>query len=181
MQNKPMIVYFLRHANAGQHKISPKQDERRPIDKIGERQSRDVGRALAVLEVEVDAIISSPLTRAIQTAELAAKEFGYDSKIVINDAMRPEASYDQFHDLLTQYSKSKAIMVVGHNPSITEFLLHVLTGSEHCACVDFKKGAVAKLEVQDAKGVLNWLLTPKMASKLQTAAAKSSRPKTSRK
>ena len=176
-----MIVYFLRHASAGQHKIVPKQDEKRAIDKIGEQQSRDVGRALAGLGVKVDAIVSSPLTRAMQTAELAAKEFGHKNKIVISDAMRPEASYDQFHDLLAQYRKSNAIMVVGHNPSITEFLIHLLTGSEHCQCVDFKKGAVAKVEVQEGKCVLNWLFTPKMASKFQAASAKSSRPKTSRK
>jgi len=176
-----MIVYFLRHASAGQHKILPKQDEKRPIDKIGEQQSREVGRALAALGVEVDAIVSSPLTRALQTAELSAAEFGHKNKIVISDAMRPESSYDQFHYLLTQYRKSKAIMVVGHNPSITEFLIHLLTGSENCQCVDFKKGAVAKVDVREGKCVLNWLFTPKMASRFQAASAKSSRPKTSRK
>jgi phosphohistidine phosphatase len=176
-----MIVYFLRHASAGQHKFSPKQDEKRPIDKIGEQQSREVGKAMAASGVEVDAVISSPLTRAMQTAELAAKEFGHENKIVINEAMRPEASYDQFHDLLTQYAKSKAIMVVGHNPSITEFLLHLLTGSEECRFIDFKKGAVAKVTVQEGKSVLNWMLTPKMASKLQAVSTKSSRPKRSRK
>lgn len=176
-----MIVYFLRHASAGQHQVSPKQDEKRPIDEIGERQSRDVGRVLAALDVEVEAIVSSPLTRAMQTAELAAKEFGHRNKIVVNDAMRPEASYDQFQDLLTQYSKAKAIMVVGHNPSITEFLIHSLTGSENCQCFDLKKCAVAKVDVQEGKAVLNWMFTPKIASKLQAVSTKSSRPKTSRK
>ena len=176
-----MIVYFLRHASAGQHKLSPKQDEKRPIDKVGEQQSRDVGRALAALGVEVDAVISSPLTRALQTAELVGKEFGHGDKIVISDAMRPEASYDQFHDLLTQYAKSKAIMVVGHNPSITAFLLHLLTGSEKRQCIDFKKGAVAKVTVEKGNSELSWMLTPKMASKLQAVSTDSSRPKSSRK
>ncbi|MFZ0706862.1 MAG: phosphohistidine phosphatase SixA [Candidatus Korobacteraceae bacterium] len=176
-----MIVYFLRHVSAGQHKVLPKDDEKRPIDKRGEQQCHDVGRALGALGVEVDAIISSPLTRAVQTAELAVAELGYKDRIVISDAMRPEASYDQFHDLLTQYSKSKAIMVVGHNPSISEFLLHLVAGSDGCDCIDFKKGAVAKVEVQEQRGVLNWLLTPKMASKLQAVSANRSRPKTSRK
>ncbi len=176
-----MIVYFLRHASAGQHTLNLKQDEKRPIDKIGERQSRDVGRMLAALKAEVDAVVSSSLTRAMQTAELAAREFGHKQKVVVNDAMRPEASYDQFHDLLVQYSRSKAIMVVGHNPSITEFLVHLLTGSENCDGIELKKGAVARVDVQEGKGVLNWLITPKMASKLQSGSAKSSRPKTSRK
>jgi phosphohistidine phosphatase len=176
-----MIVYFLRHASAGQHKISPKQDEKRPLDKVGEQQCHEIGRALAALGVKVESLISSPLTRAMQTAELAAQELGYKGKIDANDAMRPEAGYDQFQDLLTQYRKNEAIMVVGHNPSITEFLLRLLTGSDRSECVDFKKGAVARVEVENAHGVLNWLLTPKMASKLQALSAKSSRPKASRK
>jgi phosphohistidine phosphatase len=176
-----MTLYFLRHASAGQHKVLPKQDEKRPIDKAGEQQCHDVGRALAALDVSVDVMISSPLTRAVQTAELVAKELGYNSKIITNEAMRPEAAYDQFLDLLQQYAGSKAIMVVGHNPSITEFLLRLVTGSDHSECMDLKKGAVAKVEVQEGNGVLNWLFTPKMASKLQAVSAKSSRPKTSRK
>jgi phosphohistidine phosphatase len=176
-----MIVYFLRHASANQHKVLPREDDKRPIDEVGEQQCHDVGRALVALGVKVDAVISSPLTRAVQTAELAVTELGYKNKIVISDAMRPEASFDQFHDLLVHHAKSPAIMVVGHNPSITEFLLHLMTGNEPSDCVDFKKGAVAKVDVQGEKGVLNWLLTPKMASKLQAISAKSSRPKTSRK
>jgi len=176
-----MIVYFLRHVSAGQHGLNSKQDEKRPIDEIGERQSKDIGRALAALGVEVGAVISSPLTRAQQTAELTAKEFGYKGEISIEDAMRPEANVDQFYDLLTQYSKSEAIMVVGHNPSITEFLVNLLTGHDHSTWIDYKKGAVARVEVENGKGILNWMLTPKMARALQTASAKSSRPKTSRK
>ena len=176
-----MIVYFFRHASAGQPKISPKQDEKRPLDEIGERQSHDIGRALAALEVEFDAIISSPLTRAMQTAEIAAREFGQQDKIAIHDAMRPEADYDQFHELLAQYGNSNTIMVVGHNPSITEFLLHLLCGSEACNCIEFKKGAVVKVEIEDGKATLQWLMTPKLASKLQAASTRSSRPKISRK
>jgi phosphohistidine phosphatase len=176
-----MFVYFLRHASANQHKILPKHDDERPIDKLGKQQCHVVGQALVAFGVKVDAVISSPLIRAIQTAELAVTELGYQDRIVISDAMRPEANFDQFHDLLGHYSESKAIMVVGHNPSITEFLLHLMTGNEPSDCVDFKKGAVAKIEVQGEKGVLHWLLTPKMASKLQAVSAKSSRPKTSRK
>ena len=176
-----MIVYLLRHVSAGQHKVLPKEDEKRPIDKVGEQQCHDLGRALVALGVRVDAVISSPLTRAVQTAELAVKELGYKDKIEISNAMRPEASYDQFHDLLEHHSGSKAIMVVGHNPSITEFLLRLVTGSDHSECIDFKKGAVAKVDFEEGKGVLNWLFTPKMASKLQAGSAKSSRPKISRK
>jgi phosphohistidine phosphatase SixA len=65
-----MIVYFLRHANAGEPMANPKKDEKRALDKEGIGQCGTVGRALAALDVQVDAIISSPLKRAAQTASL---------------------------------------------------------------------------------------------------------------
>ena len=76
-----MVIYFLRHANAGQkHFSDPAKDEKRPIDKIGEEQSHDVGRALAAIGVTVNVIISSPLTRAMQTAAIVSQELGHEEK-----------------------------------------------------------------------------------------------------
>ena len=65
-----MILYFLRHASAGEHLATPKKDEKRALDQEGIEQCGYVGRALAALDVQVDAIVSSPLKRAAQTASL---------------------------------------------------------------------------------------------------------------
>ena len=67
---------------------------------LGIQQSHDVGRALAALEVTVDAIISSPLRRATQTASVVANEMGYKDQIVTDVALRPEATCQQFQELL---------------------------------------------------------------------------------
>ena len=69
-----MVFYFLRHASAGKSFQSAKKDERRPLDEEGILQARYAGRLLANLDVQVDQIISSPLTRALQTATLVANE-----------------------------------------------------------------------------------------------------------
>ena len=58
-----MILYFLRHASAGEHVANPKKDEKRALDKEGIEQCGYIGRALAALDVQVDAIVSSPLKR----------------------------------------------------------------------------------------------------------------------
>jgi len=173
-----MDIYFLRHASAGQY--SPgSNDDKRPIDKTGEQQSHDVGRALAGLDLKFDAIISSPLTRAMQTATIAAAELGHKDKIVADDALRPEASYEQFENLLARYAKKKAILLVGHNPSMTEFLIQILAGSDSSEFIDFKKGALAKIERIDRQpAILKWCLTPKVVRAIQQASASSSRPKT---
>jgi len=173
-----MDIYFLRHASAGQASVSG-NDEKRPIDKTGEQQSRDVGRALAALDLKLDDIISSPLTRAMQTAQIAAGELGHKNKLAIEDALRPEASYEEFEDLLARYGKSEAIMLVGHNPSMTEFLNRMLAGSDSASFIDFKKGAVAKVEKDAREGaILKWCMTPKVVRAIQQASASSSRPKT---
>ena len=75
-------------------------------------------------------------------------------------------------------------MVVGHNPSITEFLARIITKSGSEALIEFKKGAVARVETIRHAARLNWFLTPKMARAIQAAAAASaerSQPKTARK
>ena len=76
-----MIIYFLRHASAGEHFVNPKKDEKRALDKEGIEQCGYVGRALAALDAQVDVIISSPLKRATQTASLVGNEMGYEGKL----------------------------------------------------------------------------------------------------
>jgi phosphohistidine phosphatase len=176
-----MVIYFLRHANAGEHLANPKKDEKRPLDKLGIEQCGYVGRALAALDVQVDMVISSPLKRAAQTASLVSNEMGYESKLVLDDALRPNASFPDFRRLLGKYAKQEAIMVVGHNPSLSEFAGRCIGENASEAGVELKKGAVAKVEMTRETGRLQWCLTPKIVRTLYISAAESSRPKTSRK
>ena len=112
-----MILYFLRHASAGEPVSNPKKDEKRALDETGVEQCGYVGRALAALDVQVDVIISSPLKRAAQTASLVGNEMGYEGKLQLEDALRPTASFADFRKMLDKYARHEAIMVVGHNPS----------------------------------------------------------------
>ena len=173
-----MEIYFLRHANAGEPKLNPAKDEQRPLDDLGVEQSHIVGCALAALQLKLDAIISSPLVRAKQTAEIVAGEIGHEDKLITDDALRPEASYDGFQQLLARHKDKDAIMVVGHNPSLTEFLNQLITGDAREA-VELKKGAVARVDKEGRKpSVLKWCMPPKGVRAIQQASASSSRPKT---
>jgi phosphohistidine phosphatase len=174
-----MIVYFLRHASAGKSTANLKKDELRPLDDDGILQARYVGRLLANLDVQVEQIVSSPLKRARQTASLVANELAFESAVLIDDALRPDAELEQFQAMVARHKKYEAIMVVGHNPSLTEFLMKsIATGA---ADIDFKKGAVARVEMNGRTGSLQWLVTPRIARTLQAGLKTSSRPKTSRK
>jgi phosphohistidine phosphatase len=82
--------------------------------------------------------------------------------------------------LLEKYSKQEAIMVVGHNPSLSEFLGRTISDTGCEAGTELKKGAVAKVEM-GRNSALHWCVTPKILRALYAVAAESSRPKTSRK
>jgi phosphohistidine phosphatase len=176
-----MIIYFLRHASAGQRVSNPKKDEKRALDEVGIEQCGNVGRALAALDVQVDVIISSPLKRSAQTASLVGNEISYEGKLQLDDALRPGASFADFRKMLDKYAQHEAMMVVGHNPNLSEFLGRLISEAGCEAAVELKKGAVAKVEMGRNAAGLHWCFTPKMVRALYAAAAESSRPKSSRK
>jgi len=176
-----MTLYFLRHASAGEHLATPKKDEKRSLDKEGIEQCGYIGRALAGLDVQVDVIVSSPLKRCAQTASLVGNELGYEGKLQLDPLLRPEAGLAEFRKLLEKYARQEAIMVVGHNPNLSQFLGAVISDSGCEASLELKKGAVAKVEMRRTSGTLQWCVTPKLLRALYDTAVASSRPNTSRK
>src|ERR1039458_2023309 len=176
-----MFLYFLRHASAGQSLISPKKDEKRGLDKDGIEQCGYIGRALAALGVQVEIIVSSPLKRATQTAALVGNEMGHEGKLVMENALRPQASFADFQKMLDKYARQDSMLLVGHNPNMGEFLGRAISEGGCEAVVELKKGAIAKVEMRRNSGSLSWCITPRILRTLYTAATESSRPKTSRK
>ena len=176
-----MIVYFLRHAMAGQRRANPVQDEKRPLDKEGIEQCRYVGRWLNAMDTHVDLILSSPLKRATQTAAFVGNEIAYEQKIETTAALQPGATYDNFRQLLQKIQALEAVMVVGHNPNMSEFLSRLVTGGASEWAMEMKKGSVAHVDVDPKHSTLNWLITPRVVKSVYASAQVNSRPKTSKK
>jgi phosphohistidine phosphatase len=176
-----MIVYFLRHASAGQSLSNPQRDERRALDEEGALQARYIGSMLANLDVQVEQIVSSPLKRARQTASIVANELAFEGAVQVDEALRPQAQLGDFQALLSRLRKYETVMVVGHNPSLNEFLNKIVAAGTGSARIDLKKSTVAKVDIAGRSGTLGWLVTPKIARTLQSSRKRSSRPKTSRK
>jgi phosphohistidine phosphatase len=105
------------------------------------------------------------------------KEMGHEEEPVVDNALRPEATLPDFQKLLEKHGRQESIMVVGHNPNLSEFLGRAIGG----AAIELKKGAVAKVEMAGDGGSLSWCVTPRILRTLYAAATESSRPKTSRK
>ena len=177
-----MIVYFVRHANAGQTLKNPRRDERRPLDQLGIQQATEMGRALAAAAAQVEEVISSPLKRAAQSASLIANEIGFDGKIVYSPALAKQTNFSEFRQLLRKHSRREAIMVVGHNPSLSQYLSLLLTGGASDRTTPLKKGSVARVEIGSRnRAELNWCITPKLVHSVYESVASSSRPNTVRK
>ena len=181
-----MNLFILRHASAGSPRANPLLDLKRPIDKDGKAQCLQLAHVLNALKTSFDLVVSSPLKRAQQTAQLVATETGYEQKILISNSLTPAATFAQFQRLLRECSTSENILVVGHNPNLTQFLGQLLGVGANADTpgtprVRLRKGSLARVNLQRNTAVLQSLIDPRVVRALYTTSIKSSRRKTSRK
>jgi phosphohistidine phosphatase len=175
-----MVLYLMRHANAGLSRVNPLLDRKRGLIKEGKEQCVLMARLLGVLNAQIDVIVSSPLKRAMQTAQFVGTELGIDAKVEISPALGMDAAYPAFQDLLARYADHEGVLAVGHNPNLFQFLGRLVTGNGG-ANLRMRKGAVAKVDLDRHPPQLQWLIDPRTARSIYASVGKSSRPKTSRK
>jgi len=99
-----MILFLMRHANAGAIRDNPVLDAKRGLIKEGKEQCMLMARVLGAMKAPVDVIVSSPLKRAMQTAQLVGTELGYDAKVEISPSLGLNGSYADFQKLLAKYA-----------------------------------------------------------------------------
>lgn len=156
-----MNLYFLRHGIAADAEEFAGSDAERPLTKEGRNRMEREARALARLGVEVDAVITSPLLRARQTAEIALGAVASRSDLVVDDRLGPDFDIAKLRELLSDRANCDALMIVGHEPSMSATLSALIGGGT----IELKKGGVARVNIDDpstARGTLEWLLTPKV-------------------
>jgi phosphohistidine phosphatase len=182
-----MNLFLLRHASAGVRRPNPVIDARRPLDKDGKTHCLHLAHVLNHMKYSFDLVISSPLKRSLQTAQLVATEMGYEQKVMLSNALLPTATYAQFQRLLRECEGRENVLIVGHNPNLTAFLGQLIGAPEPNAAdpaparVRLRKGAVARLRLQRGPAVLRSLLDPRLVRALYATSTRSSRPRTSRK
>jgi len=177
-----MNLYVLRHASAGTRRSNPAIDVKRPLDKEGKQQCLLVGSYLNALKVQFDQIISSPLKRSQQTACFVGTEVGYESEIVISEALSPGATVRDFQALMESLSgdeTDKNVLLVGHNPNLTTFLGSLISTGK--TGIRLRKGAIARVDYNRRPGTLLWLVEPRILRGIYGKVTSKSRRKTSRK
>jgi phosphohistidine phosphatase len=153
-----MQLYFLRHGEADWPNWK-QPDADRPLTKAGKKEMRVVAKFLARVKAKPSLILTSPLPRAAQTAEIASDHLKI--KCRVENLLAPGFGKRQFESLFEKYP-NQSLMLVGHEPDFSGAIA-ALTG----ASLKLSKAGVALVEVDLAsqKGKLLWLFPPKLAKK----------------
>ena len=162
-----MNLYLLRHGIAvAVDEPEIDTDSERPLSQKGIKRMRKAARGLRRLGIPFDGILTSPLIRARQTADIVAEALGLDHGLEEISGLAPESSVEHLIFGLTRFQNRQHLILVGHQPLLGDllaFLLMVQEGPE--IKVELKKGGLCRIEVDNVPptqpGLLHWLLTPK--------------------
>jgi phosphohistidine phosphatase len=179
-----MNLFILRHASAGTRRPNPLLDVKRPLDKEGKQHCLHLAHVLNALKVNFDQVVSSPLKRSLQTAQLVATETSFERPILLSDALAPSATFADFRKLLEEHQTAENLLVVGHSPNIQEFLGCLLVpraDGTKPAQIRMRKGSIARVALTRGPAVLTSVLDPRTVRALYMTSTKSSRAKTSAK
>ncbi len=161
-----MELYIIRHATA--QTLGRKNDftdEKRSLTAEGRERMRDVARGLRKLGVELDLILTSPLVRAAETAEVLASVFGMNKRDVEQTAnLAPGASPGELLAQIKGRTGVESVALVGHQPDLGELIRKVARGDGGFS-MELKKGSVCCVSitqtVPELQGALSWLMTPR--------------------
>jgi phosphohistidine phosphatase len=159
-------LFLLRHGIALPHGSPGVSEDARPLTPEGERRIGQIGEGLLRVGVEPDRIVTSPLPRARRTAEIVAEILGRDDRLENADALRPGASAVSIREWLLTRDEER-LMLVGHNPNLSELIGLLLGLPRDLDSLELKKGGVAALR-SDGRGQywLKWLATPRLFRRL---------------
>jgi phosphohistidine phosphatase len=160
-----MEIYILRHGEAAPRDPAI-PDENRKLTAKGKRDVRNVVTAASNAKVAPQLILTSPLTRARETATIAAAVFG-NCPIAVTEHLRPEANPASIWREVCAKPKVSRVVLVGHEPHLSHLIAYLLDVS---LSVDLKKGALVRIDSAERdtppRGTLKWMFTPRLAGAL---------------
>lgn len=160
-----MNCYFLRHGIAVEPDEWTGRDFDRPLTHDGIERMKFEARAIAALSLQLDVIVTSPLLRARQTAEIVADRLKLRDEIVEDERLANGFDAKRLSEILGEHDKAEAIMLVGHEPTMSATIGRIVGDAQ----VELKKGAFAGVALSDAsatRGTLSCLIPPKVLTQL---------------
>jgi phosphohistidine phosphatase len=160
----PLVdILILRHSRA--EDAGPgMSDADRKLTKKGYEEMEAVAHWIASQRMPIDLIASSPLVRAMETAEIVAKAFNARDRVVTWKMLAPGGNPDIVCRQISRHPDYTSILLVGHEPLLSSLISRIIAGDDHAAII-MTKGALAKIQdfsyIGRPSGSLNWLLTAK--------------------
>lgn len=160
-------LYLIRHGVAAERGSDYPDDSKRPLTNDGIAKLRREAKALVALGVDFDQIISSPLVRTKQTADVFAQILPSNPPVATSDALAPAGTPTAVFQEIAKHMRKGRIALVGHEPNIGELAARLI-GSR--TPIEFKKGAICQIDFEvlppKGQGMLRWFVTPRMLRKL---------------
>jgi phosphohistidine phosphatase len=163
-------LYIMRHGIAvarGTEGFS--DDSKRPLSPEGKEKVRDIAKGLKRCGVKLDWIVSSPLVRAVETAEIVAATLNSNVPVDRSEALSPSGSPEALIAFLAKQPSRRSVLVAGHEPDLSDVAARLIGAGRH-AGLALKKGGCCLITFQQfppkAAGELVWWLTPRLMRRL---------------
>lgn len=165
-----MDVYIVRHGAAVDIGTAGIQhDADRTLSDTGREKTAQAARGMRAAGCAPEVILSSPLVRARETAEIVARGLEFEGEIAETELLTPEADPRQVVTFLNKQVHRDA-MLVGHMPNVADLASCLLVGEEGTLNIEFKKAACACVEfdghVGEGTGSLKWYLPPRVLRRM---------------
>lgn len=161
-------LYLVRHAIAFERGGDWPDDTKRPLTHKGAARMREIVDGLLEMGVTLDVVITSPLVRAKQTADLIISGWPEPPGLIVSPALSPGTASSVVGDVLGQHTQPAGIALVGHEPGLGELAAWLIGARNPLA---FKKGGIARIDIPpqplQGSGTLVWMATPKMLRALK--------------
>lgn len=160
-----MDLFILRHGEAGKKLASGDKDFERPLTVAGQKEVSNISNSLKDLGIKFDLIVTSPLKRAHQTAAILSKIFRKEKKMQDWDELKPEGNRLELYRKLSQFKEQSSILIVGHEPYLSEMIGEIIFDGK-AGHIVLKKSGLARVRIISSaapkmQGELKWLLTPR--------------------
>jgi len=155
-----MKLLILRHAIAAPPGTPGVADEDRPLTPRGRKRFEEAARGLAEIMPSPDLLLTSPLPRALETAQIAGKAWGLTPTV---EPLLAGGRSEAVLSVLAGRPKDSVVALVGHEPDVSWLVAHVVGGLGER--LTFKKGGAALLELDDVatgSGRLIWFMPPRL-------------------
>jgi phosphohistidine phosphatase len=160
-----MEIYIFRHGIA-EDAAAGEPDSSRKLTAEGEAKTAAVAKIARAANVRPSAIISSPYARAVETARIAARELGFEGKLITAQELVPNGSPENVWNVIRERREDDSILLAGHEPLLSHLVAYLLASP--ALRVEMKKSALVRIDIDSLRGaprgILRWMLTPKLAN-----------------